>query len=679
MNPLNIYVAWSQKFSKGRNYANSIYTHFCNDINNPFSRGIGIPVYFRTGETLLPINLEIASNNVVIVLIDDEMVIDEEWRNYVGSIHKQVLQNKNSLILPIAITKNALNISNKISKTNFIRLYESEDNNHNFLLAKITHELCRMLYGLDSLQYSESNNITSPKPVKLFISHAKEDGVDISEKLNKYIQNKSTVKTFFDANDIAPGYDFTKEIEENIKDSVLLVVHSDKYSSREWCRREILMSKKYKQPIVVINIYEEGEERSFPYMGNVNIVRFNNSIEQEKMFEKIIFITLKETLKFKYQESYLKYLVKKYSINKVGILGQPPELLTILELSKEENELILYPDPPLGIEEIEFLSELTNEDKKIITPIYIPLLHRLKELDKYELSFLEGLNIGLSISESQNINEFGFDQIHLRDILVEISRHILASGASLSYGGDVRYNDEFNFAKILFDLARIHQKENNKPDEKITNYTVEPIYSKINSKVLAELQNVAKFIKISPPKDLENKNKKISKELQENFIWSRNLTKMRQEMNENISARVFIGGKTTGFKGKFPGIVEEAYLAIQSEKPVFLIGAFGGATKVIIDSVRGEYSEELLDKYLNENKKYRIFCEQDNNLLIEEGEEIVDFKSILELFEKNGIEGLNNGLSKAENIKLFETQNITEIISLILKGLLMLKNNRIME
>ena len=46
---------------------------------------------------------------------------------------------------------------------------------------------------------------------------------------------------------------------------------------------------------------------------------------------------------------------------------------------------------------------------------------------------------------------------------------------------------------------------------------------------------------------------------------------------------------------------------------------------------------------------------------------------MLEFFQEKGVNALNNGLSKAENEILFSSDNITEIISLVLKGLNALK------
>lgn len=680
INPLNVFVVWHPAFIEGEDYANAFFSHFNRDINDPLSRGIGIPVYFRTGYNPVDIDLSNAEYNAIVIMIDDEMIISRQWEKYIEEIIIKVESTSGkSIIFPIAISQNAFKLSNKLSSKNYIRLYSTSINKEQFLISRTTHEMCRLLYDVSRMDYEASiDEQISPHPLKLFISHAKEDGVDVAKRLSDFIQSQSPVKTFFDANDIAIGYDFTQEIEENIQRSVLLVVHSDKYSSREWCRREVLIAKRNNRPIVVINLYKEGEERSFPYMSNLKTIRFNKSLKESVMFEKIILLTLKETLRFKYHQMFIFYLSQKFNINHVEILSRPPELLSLLQLNNQDKELTIYPDPPLGSEELDLIKRAAKENMQFYTPTYIPLLRKNEEYGIHQLSFLTGLNVGISISESQNIKENGFEQIQLKEALVEFTRYLLASGASLSYGGNVQYDSKFNFAKILFDLARNYLKENNRPSDKITNFVSYPIYTQISTNVMASLTDIARFIKVAPPDNLAGDHDKIFKaETSEDlYVWARSLTEMRKKMNSHIHARVILGGKLTNYKGTIPGVVEEAYLAMLSGKPVYLMGSMGGAAKAIIDCLIGNISHELTEQYQFENEKYKEFYTKYNEIEKQQGRESISYKKLVSFFNERGITRLNNGLSDEENIKLFNTVNKTEMISLVLKGLMSIRYDK---
>ena len=63
------------------------------------------------------------------------------------------------------------------------------------------------------------------------------------------------------------------------------------------------------------------------------------------------------------------------------------------------------------------------------------------------------------------------------------------------------------------------------------------------------------------------------------------LTMMRIVMQKETQARIVLGGKVDGYKGRMPGIAEEALLSLQSHQPIFLLGGFGGCTRDIAETI----------------------------------------------------------------------------------------------
>lgn len=59
------------------------------------------------------------------------------------------------------------------------------------------------------------------------------------------------------------------------------------------------------------------------------------------------------------------------------------------------------------------------------------------------------------------------------------------------------------------------------------------------------------------------------------------LFRMRWLSANRAAARVLLLGKTEGSSGRMPGILEELVLTLALGRPVYLIGAFGGATRVL--------------------------------------------------------------------------------------------------
>ena len=141
---------------------------------------------------------------------------------------------------------------------------------------------------------------------------------------------------------------------------------------------------------------------------------------------------------------------------------------------------------------------------------------------------------------------------------------------------------------------------------------------------------------------------------------------MRRNMIENDSARIFIGGKKSDFHGIYPGLLEEFNICLELNKPIFLIGAFGGITHEIIQIIRGNNSQYLSEDYYLESLKYKSLFDlysQKTNL------QKIDYLNIKKKVQKIGISLLKNGLDENENLRLFETRYFFEMVFLIIKGL----------
>ncbi len=294
-------------------------------------------------------------------------------------------------------------------------------------------------------------------------------------------------------------------------------------------------------------------------------------------------------------------------------------------------------------------------------------------------SFLSSQIMGISISESPDLAQLGLGYVHLQDAMVEFARYLLASGASLAYGGDLRQG---GFTEVLFELVQTHNQSGLPPYERIINFLAWPIHLKLNLEQKAALKKIARFRPTAPPADLDvDPTTFVAPDSVENqYIWARCLTAMREEMSRSTDARLLLGGRLTGYKGKYPGLVEEAFIAMRNEKPLFLIGGFGGCPKVIIDALRGGHPEPLhTDVQIKANPGYGELITYYNShieRLPDHSQEAIDYDQLVEFFNKKGVEGVHNGLSVEENEQLFSTPHIPMMISLVLKGLATLAKKR---
>lgn len=384
--PLNLYIVWHPNFTHGNVIAEQIYSTFCRDFENPLSRGLGIPVYFRNqiyeDSQPLSINLSNAEKNAIVLLIDSNYFLDENFKNYTRNLASQI--DNNNRIYPISLFHKAYSIGCNLSNLQFtdattffgrkLDLSIKDDLKCciNKIKTELLHDTSRLLLNFHPA-HEDKDEDRIGSPVKLFLSHAKKDGEVTTINFKQFIENNLKLDVFFDTVDIANGYDFAKQFEKEIKQSALVVFHTDEYSNREWCRREILIAKKHKSPIVVAHNLKKGEKRAFPYMGNMPTTVLVE--EENEDFYRIVFLTLYQVLNNLYQFRLLsnyKNLIN-WGNTEVKILTSPPELFNFLDIKKykEESEnklIILYPDPPLGTEEITILNEL-DDSVSFVTPI----------------------------------------------------------------------------------------------------------------------------------------------------------------------------------------------------------------------------------------------------------------------------------------------------------------------
>lgn len=281
---------------------------------------------------------------------------------------------------------------------------------------------------------------------------------------------------------------------------------------------------------------------------------------------------------------------------------------------------------------------------------------------------LQHKKIAISISESEDLESLGMSVIHLKDSIIEFVRHILVQGGTIVYGGDLRNE---GFTEKFSELSFQYRNKKDSHHFPFINFFAYPISCNLTPIIEAEYgKNKVKIIKVQP-----NDNFNLAERdyqfvppfpVENAYLWAKCLTKMRIEMNHQIYARVLIGGRNEGFKGKYAGIIEEAHIALKTNKPTYLIGMFGGATLRIIEAITDKKNViDLSSPYYNSieyNSLKNYFVEQND-------EDCPNVEGLNEYFKGLTWKDLNNGLSEDENNRLFTTNHLSEIIYLVMKGL----------
>lgn len=649
--PLSIHALFHSENREGQKIYTELYKLLCRDTNDPFSDGLDIPVYYATEDDSSKIKLADTNSvkQVFLLFIDIEMFCSQTWRNKITELIDN--KNDNTLIVGVKQYKHAFSINKKVGEIQSIVVENTEDdhlllfegNHWEIFTTQLFDLLIRFLSGKDD-----------KSPISVFISHSKQgngkpkdkEGELMAKAVRDFLYSDTKLNSFFDVHDILDGYRFSDQIKVHARKCSLLILFTDSYSSREWCRIEVLTAKEYHVPIVAVFMMKGDVTRVFPYIGNIPSTVFEGN------WRKVINLLLRTTL----DQIYENELLKSEENATTAYLPYPPEAYN-MSLLKAETKKVLYPEPPLGNEELEVLNRIVANMGRVIS-FSTPMSHFTEDIN------LQEKQIGISISESSDLARFGIGGEMFKDLTIELARHIIKANGKLIYGGDLR---DDGFTELLRDLARQYgQKEKANADvQYVKNYLAWPLYNDLTREKRADyLASRIELVDARPGSVVTPDEKKIyiPKDLSEEakLKWATSLTQMRIDSNEESAARIIAGGKVQGFSGFMPGVAEEFMVAYKVKKPLFLIGGFGGCAHVLADILESKINSQVLRDICIQDNAYKKFIEWADN-----SGYMVDFG----FFDQINIDELNNGLDYEENKRLFHSVDIIEIVSLVLKGL----------
>lgn len=258
---------------------------------------------------------------------------------------------------------------------------------------------------------------------------------------------------------------------------------------------------------------------------------------------------------------------------------------------------------------------------------------------------LDGNKIAISISESENMGALGLSEAHLVEAMCEVSRHMLALGATLLYGGDLRSR---GFTRLLYELVSRYRKDSIdfRNVVSVINYLPWPSIIKTTPDELSSLRDDLLETAEICLLDIDGNPTQLTFTEEEqssaHLHWAKSLTQMRDRITNESAARIVLGGRTKEFMGDMPGVAEEVFISLNAQKPVYLMGGFGGCTRDILDVMGVKNPHQTSFPTWQGSECFSVFH----------------------------IGSLNNGLSSAENVVLATTPYVDQAIVLIMRGLL---------
>jgi SLOG cluster2 len=296
---------------------------------------------------------------------------------------------------------------------------------------------------------------------------------------------------------------------------------------------------------------------------------------------------------------------------------------------------------------------------------------------------LTGCMINLSISESGDSAQRGFPTGQVNRTTLQVVAALFGQGASVVFGHDWREDGimeaVYGFARQVQAPIPLSLREAAADAQPLLwnllpwpdrPYLPEPDLEQLSSTLRVEVAGL--------PNELQAVDAEARRVGPDNglyqYVRARGLTFLRHRLNTVSHVRFCLGGRASGYEGRYPGVIEEAFLAIRDKKPLYLAGFLGGATKQVVDAIEGK---QMTDDFCGPTSLQSLYeapvvKESDGTT---RDDRVIDRVAVWKTFAGAGRKTIAdaNGLTIEENDELFHTSVVDRVIELVLIGMSRLK------
>lgn len=189
--------------------------------------------------------------------------------------------------------------------------------------------------------------------LRLFISHAKMDGLPLAQALKHQIQSTRWLQTFYDAEDLTKNPGWRRELKFGVKNSLIIILRTEVYDDRYWCQQEVRWADEYAVPAVLVEARTglDHPASTLP-LDRIPTVRIPDG-----NLMRILYLALREGLKYllfnrRVAELRRSRLVPANAV--IRTFSFHPSMAALLRICRtlpakpKRRRYILYPDPVLG-------------------------------------------------------------------------------------------------------------------------------------------------------------------------------------------------------------------------------------------------------------------------------------------------------------------------------------------
>ncbi len=528
--PVTIYVVYHSQSGESRELADALHDWFRLKSYEGDANEAGLPIWYRSHVRDQRISPEVvyedAYINVLVVLVDDLMVDDRDWRYALDAECSEQVDER--LILPVAVDASAYQLHFLFSNRN--RLYagdpapEGGEAEHErtdrrgkrirFLRRGVTEAVARELRQFsDDRQHRPQKPLTErlPPPLDVFLSHSKRDGTYVAKAIRDGLADYGQVKTWFDENELPPGYDWQLPMVSAAKEktAALIAIVTDVYPTRFWCREEVKLAREPRpldldtstsvsptsaskahvvawtvQPAVAVNVTDHRSRWRRPMAQLAQVPHFTWSstaphdsdqpeIGAADLVSDVADRLLLESLITMFYRCLASEVAKEYQKNAessqhaLALLTWVPDPWTLTLVRSQlitqtgqsaRRWILAYPGHGLRsteLAELEVLLDAMEAQSSAGSEarrIQLVSQERLGQLDQPSLR--ERRTVALSGGgKSPDVEWRGVGMRHVHDMLVRLTRRLMEAGARVTYGGTLS-DHKNSLTKAIIDAAQ---------------------------------------------------------------------------------------------------------------------------------------------------------------------------------------------------------------------------------
>jgi hypothetical protein len=297
---------------------------------------------------------------------------------------------------------------------------------------------------------------------------------------------------------------------------------------------------------------------------------------------------------------------------------------------------------------------------------------------------LAGCTVNISISEGDDSERKGFPSWQVNRLTLQVVSALFGQGANAIFGQDWR---EDGVMEAVYGFAR--QVQSPVPlSEASASAEAQPLLRNIlpwpknptlSEKRLEQLRSTLHVAPAGLPEELlayETDAREQPDAPSFGYIRARGLTHLRHRLNADCDARLCLGGRRAGSAGRYPGVIEEALLAVRDNKPLYIAGLLGGAAELVASAIEGK---QLSDAFCPPTPINALYADPPikETSASTSADRAMNREAIWGEFANAGIRGLAayNGLTMDENAELLHTPAIDRAVELMLIGLSRIHKN----